>query len=42
METKIAPDCIDLFVNILDKIGPTKRISLILHTNGGHTLSLGD
>jgi hypothetical protein len=37
METIIAPDCIDLFVDLLDKIGPTKKISLILHTNGGST-----
>lgn len=39
METRIAPDCIDLFVDLLDKIGPTKRISLVLHTNGGQTLA---
>jgi hypothetical protein len=39
METIIAPDCIDLFVDLLDKIGPTKKISLILHTNGGSTLA---
>ncbi len=39
METVIAPDCIDLFVDLLDKIGPTKKLSLILHTNGGHTLA---
>lgn len=38
-ETKIAPDCIDLFVSILDSIGPCDKISLFLHTNGGHTLS---
>lgn len=37
VETQIAPDCVDLFVDLLDKIGPTKRISLILHTNGGQT-----
>jgi hypothetical protein len=37
METQIAQDCIDLFVDLLDKIGPTKRISLLLHTNGGQT-----
>jgi hypothetical protein len=36
-ETQIAQDCIDLFVDLLDKIGPTKRISLLLHTNGGQT-----
>lgn len=37
METQIAPDCIDLFVDLLDHIGPTKKISLLLHTNGGQT-----
>lgn len=37
LETQIAPDCIDLFVDLLDRIGPTKRISLLLHTNGGQT-----
>ncbi|ROH89024.1 serine protease [Stagnimonas aquatica] len=37
LETQIAPDCIPLFVDLLDQIGPTKKISLILHTNGGHT-----
>ncbi len=39
METEIAPDVIDPFVDLLDKIGPVKRISLILHTNGGQTLA---
>jgi Serine dehydrogenase proteinase len=39
METVIAPDSIDLFVDLLDKIGPSKKISLILHTNGGSTLA---
>jgi len=39
MEAQIAQDCIDLFVDLLDKIGPTNRISLILHTNGGATLA---
>lgn len=39
METVIGNDCIDLFVDLLDRIGPTNRISLILHTNGGHTLT---
>lgn len=39
METRIAQDCVDPFVNILEKIGPTKRISLILHTTGGQTLA---
>ena len=39
METLIAQDCIDQFVDLLEKVGPTKRISLILHTNGGQTLA---
>ena len=39
METVIAQDCIEPFVDLLEKIGPTKRISLLLHTNGGHTLA---
>ena len=37
METQVAPDCVNLFVELLDDIGPTERISLILHTNGGQT-----
>lgn len=36
-ETQIGQDCIDIFVDHLDEIGPTKRISLLLHTNGGNT-----
>lgn len=36
-ETQIGADCIDIFVDLLDAIGPTKRISLLLHTNGGNT-----
>lgn len=39
METEIAPDVIDPFVDLLDTIGPVKRISLILHTSGGQTLA---
>ena len=39
METQIAQDCIDPFVDLLDTIGPTKRISLVLHTLGGETLA---
>lgn len=35
LETQIADDAIDLFVSLLDEIGPTKKLSLILHTNGG-------
>ncbi len=38
METRIAQDCVDPFVDLLEEIGPTHRISLILHTNGGETL----
>jgi hypothetical protein len=39
IETQISTDCIDLFVDFLDQIGPTKKLSLILHTNGGETLA---
>jgi len=39
VETQISADCIDLFVDFLDQIGPTKKLSLILHTNGGETLA---
>ena len=39
METVIASDCVNLFVDLLDKIGPTPKISLLLHTNGGDTLT---
>ncbi|MCY4475152.1 MAG: serine protease [Chloroflexi bacterium] len=38
-ETRIAADCVDPFTDLLDQIGPTERISLILHTNGGDTLT---
>jgi ATP-dependent protease ClpP protease subunit len=37
LETQIAPDCVSIFVELLDDIGPTEKLSLILHTNGGHT-----
>ncbi|AJY44653.1 SDH family Clp fold serine proteinase [Martelella endophytica] len=37
METQIGADCIDIFIEKLDEIGPTKKISLVLHTNGGNT-----
>jgi hypothetical protein len=37
METQIAPDSVNIFVDLLDDIGVTKKISLILHTNGGQT-----
>jgi hypothetical protein len=39
METQIAADCVDPVVDLLDAIGPTKRISLVLHTNGGDALT---
>lgn len=39
LETQIAQDCIDLFISLLDEVGPTKKISLILHTNGGQTMA---
>jgi len=39
METQIAQDAIDPFVSLLDAIGPTHKISLVLHTNGGQTLA---
>ena len=39
LETQIHSDCVDLFVDLLDQIGPTEKISLILHTNGGQTLA---
>lgn len=39
LEIQIAGDCIEAFVELLDEIGPTERISLILHTNGGLILS---
>lgn len=37
METRISPEVIDLFVEHLDATGPTKKISLVLHTRGGDT-----
>jgi len=37
LETQISPEIIDIFVGHLDAIGPTKKISLLLHTNGGNT-----
>ena len=37
LETQIAEDCVDLFVDLLDTIGPVRSISLLLHTNGGQT-----
>jgi hypothetical protein len=37
MEAQIAADVIDVFVDHLDAMWPTEKISLILHTNGGDT-----
>ncbi len=37
LETQISPEIIDIFVEHLDDIGPTQKISLLLHTNGGDT-----
>lgn len=37
LETQISPEIIDIFVEHLDAIGPTKRISLMLHSSGGDT-----
>lgn len=37
LETQVSPEIIDIFVEHLDAIGPTAKISLILHTNGGDT-----
>jgi ClpP class serine protease len=39
LETNIANDVYDFFVNQLDKIGPVPKISLYLYTRGGDTLS---
>jgi hypothetical protein len=38
-ETSIGNDVYDYFVNQLDKIGPTAKISLYLYTRGGDTLA---
>jgi len=38
-ETSIAKDVINIFSEHLDKIGETKKITLILYTNGGDTLA---
>lgn len=37
MGAQIAKDVIDYFIDHLDKIGPCKRISLVLYTRGGDT-----
>ena len=39
LQTQIAADAVEPFVSILDEIGPTKKISLVLDTNGGRTSS---
>lgn len=38
-ETSILPNQVDLFVNHLDRIGSTKRITLLIYTCGGSTLA---
>jgi hypothetical protein len=37
METVIAQDCIDLFVDLLDKIGPHKKIAGSAYDRGQHS-----
>ena len=37
LEAQIGQDIIDLFIDHLDEIGPSKKISLILYTSGGDT-----
>lgn len=37
LETQIAEDAVAPFISVLDKIGPTHRLSLVLDTNGGQT-----
>lgn len=39
LEAAIAHDAVDLFVDHLDLIGPTSRITLYLYTRGGDTLA---
>jgi len=39
LESQIAKDTIDIFVDHLDRIGTTRKISLILYTIGGDTLA---
>jgi len=39
LEAAIAHDAVDLFVDHLDLIGPTPRITLFLYTRGGDTLA---
>lgn len=38
LETQIAADALDYFVEHLDKIGKTHKITLVLYTRGGDTL----
>lgn len=35
LETQIAADAVAPFVSMLDSIGPTPKLSLVLDTNGG-------
>lgn len=37
VETQVSPEIVDLFVDHLDAIWPTQKISLVLYTNGGDT-----
>lgn len=37
LQTQIASDAVVPFVNLLDEIGPVRKLSLLLDTNGGHT-----
>lgn len=39
LETQIHPEVYDYFVNLLDKIGVVRKISLFLYTRGGATLA---
>ena len=39
LEANIAPDILPLFVNHLDAIGDVDKISLVLYTRGGNTLT---
>ncbi|NLO03905.1 MAG: serine protease [Bacteroidales bacterium] len=39
METQIAEDTTEYFIEHLDKIGVVKKITLVLHTSGGSTLA---
>ncbi|MDI9312996.1 MAG: hypothetical protein QM535_22490 [Limnohabitans sp.] len=39
LETQIYPEVLDYFIDHLDGIGKSAKISLLLYTRGGHTLS---